>query len=155
MPKFTAAQAIDVLAIYQLLGEWAKDIDENQGVSVGPLLTEDCAYSLPVKAYRGRAEVVDYYQARLAELSASPTGVPAQRHVLSNLCVHFTGADTARVSFVMTYFTALSAGSGNSPADPALVGDGDMIVQREADGEWRIARLDTEVVVFRYGSEVR
>lgn len=71
----------------------AKDIDENQGLGLGPLLTEDWAYSLPAKSYRGRTEVVDYYQARLAELSASPAGVPAQRHVLANLCAEFTSAE--------------------------------------------------------------
>lgn len=155
MPKFNAVQTVDVVAIHQLLAEWAKEIDENQGVGIGPMLTDDCAYNLPVKAYKGRSEVVAYYRARVAELSATPEGVPTQRHVLANLCVDFTGADAAKVSFVMTYYTGLSTSSGNSPADPALVGDGDMIVQRESDGEWRIAGLDTEVVAFRASAVVR
>ena len=154
MPKFSLAQAVDVVAIHQLLAEWAKEIDENQGVGIGPMLTDDCAYSLPVRSYQGRNAVVAYYKSRVAELSATPEGVPTQRHVLANLCVDFTGADAAQVSFVMTYYTGLSASSGNSPADPALVGDGDMVVQREADGEWRIASLDTEVVAFRAGAVV-
>ena len=55
----------------------------------------------------------------------------------------------------MTYYTALSRLSGNSPADPALVGNGDMIVRRETDGHWRIARLDTEAALGRAGGQVR
>lgn len=155
MPKFSAAQAIDLMAIYQLLGEWANEIDKNQGVGVGLLLTDDCAYNLPANSYRGRTAVVDYYKARVAELAATPAGVPVQRHVLANLRVDFTGANEAKAGFVMTYYTSLSASSGNSPADPALVGDGDMIVRREADGEWRIAGLDTAVAAFRASAVVR
>jgi hypothetical protein len=155
MPKFNAAQAIELLAIYQLLGEWANEIDKNQGVGVGPLLTDDCAYNLPANSYRGRSNVVAYYKARVAELSATPQGIPVQRHVLANLRVEFTSAEEAKVGFVMTYFTGLSASCGNSPADPALVGDGDMIVRREGDGDWRIARLDTAVAAFRANAVIR
>ena len=155
MTHFNAERAIDTVAIQQLLAHWAKDVDEHQGVGVGPMLTEDCSYNVPARSYSGREAVVAYYEARFADLTASPTGVPGQRHILANLCIDFVHADEAKVSFVMVYFTALSANVGNSPADPALVGDGDMVVRREADGAWRIARLDTEVVVMRGNAMVR
>ncbi len=155
MAYFDPAQAVDVLAINQLLNTWAKELDDNNGLGVGPMVTEDCAYSVPGSSYQGRAEVVKYYEDRLATLEASLNGVPIHRHVISNLCVDFTAGDTAQISFVMTYYTGLSSLSGNSAADPALVGDGDMIVCREDDGHWRIARLDTEAILIRAGGQVR
>ncbi|MGE3691907.1 MAG: nuclear transport factor 2 family protein, partial [Novosphingobium sp.] len=106
MAKFDPAQAVDVLSIYQLINAWAKELDENNGVGVGPMVTEDCAYSVPLNSYQGRADVVKYYEDRLAGLRDSPTGVPVQRHVISNLCVDFTASDSAIVSFVMVYYTA-------------------------------------------------
>lgn len=155
MAQFDPAHAVEVMAINQLLNTWAKELDDNNGIGIGPMVVEDCAYSVPGRSYQGRAEVVKYYEDRLAELKASPAGVPIHRHVISNLCVDFTASDTAKISFVMVYYTGLSSLSGNSPADPALVGDGDMVVRREADGQWRIARLDTEAVLIRSGGQVR
>lgn len=155
MACFDTAQAVDVLAIYQLVNAWAKELDDNNGVGTGPMVTQHCAYSVPGSSYQGRAEVVKYYEDRLAALKASPAGVPVHRHVISNLCVDFTAGDSAKVSFLMTYYTALSSLAGGSPADPALVGNGDMIVRREADGHWRIARLDTEAALVRAGGQVR
>lgn len=155
MAMFEPAQAIDLLAISQLINVWAKELDDNNGVGVGPMVTQDCAYSVPGSSYQGRAQVVKYYEDRLASLEASPTGLPVHRHVISNLCIDFMASDKANVSFVMTYYTALSSLAGSSPADPALVGDGDMIVQREADGHWRIAHLDTEAILVRAGGQVR
>ncbi len=148
-------QAVDVIVINQLLNLWAKELDDNNGIGVGPMVTEDVSYNVPGKSYQGRADVVKYYEARLAGLEASPGGAPVHRHVMTNLCVDFTGPDTASLSFVMVYYTAASNLAGNSPADPALVGDGGMIVRREADGHWRIARLDTDAVLVRAGGQVR
>ncbi len=155
MANFDPAQAVDVLMINQMINSWAKELDDNNGLGTGPMVTQDCAYSVPGNSYQGRAEVVKYYEDRLASLKASAAGVPVHRHVISNLCVYFTAGDSAIVSFVMTYYTALSSLSGGSPVDPALVGDGDMIVRREEDGHWRIARLDTEAVLVRTGGQVR
>ena len=155
MAYFDPAQAVDLLAINQLLNAWAKELDVNNGVGVGPMLTEECTYSVPGSSYRGRAEVVKYYEDRLAGLRAAPTGAPVHRHVISNLCVDFMSGDSVKISFIMVYYTALSSLSDNSPADPALVGDGDMIVRREADGHWRIARLDAEAVLIRASTQVR
>lgn len=155
MTPLNPAQVADLLAIEQLINFWAKELDDNNGIGVGPMVTQDCAYSVPGSSYQGREAVVKYYHDRLAGLKASPEGVPVHRHVISNLCVDFTASDSASVSFLMTYYTALSRLSGNSPADPALVGNGDMIVRRETDGHWRIARLDTEAALVRAGGQVR
>ena len=155
MAYFEPAQAMDVVTINQLLNVWAKELDDNNGLGVGPMVTQDCAYNVPGSSYQGRAEVIKYYEARLAGLEASPTGAPVHRHVISNLCVDFIDADTAKLSFAMVYYTALSSLGGNSPVDPALVGEGGMIVRREADGHWRIARLDTEAVLVRAAAQVR
>jgi len=155
MSKLDLQQAADVVAIQQLINVWAKDLDDNNGVGVGPMVTDDCAYSVPGNSYQGRAEVVKYYEDRLEALKSSPTGVPVQRHVISNLCVDLTEADTATASFLMVYYTELSKVAGLSPVDPVLVGNGDMILRREADGHWRIDRLDTHAALVREGSQVR
>lgn len=155
MTQSDSARSSEVVAIGQLINKWAKEIDDNNGVGVGPMLTLDCTYSVPGQTYEGREQVVRYYEDRLASLRASPSGVPVHRHVISNLCVDFTGPDSAEASFVMVYYSQISALAGNSNADPVLIGDGDMVLRREADGVWRIARLDTEAVLVREGNVVR
>ncbi len=149
MAKFDAAQAVDVLAINQLINEWAAELDVGNGVNLAPLLTDDCAYTVRAETRPGSAAVVAFYKQRLVDMGATPAGVPLHRHALSNLRVNFTGADTATIGFGLIYFTAVVKTMGADLADPFSFADVSMDCRRESDGHWRISRFDSEPVIIR------
>lgn len=149
MAKFDPAQAADVLAVQQLVNEWAGELDINNGLQIADLLTDDCNYTVRGGARHSPADVVAFYQTRYAELEATPAGVPVHRHAVINPRVSFSGRDSATILFGMIYWTAMGMASGTDHADPALVADVSMDCRRCADGHWRIARFDSAPVFRR------
>ena len=149
MAKFEVSQVADVLAINQLINEWATELDINNGLEMANLLTDDCAYTVRGAPRSGPAEVVAFYTGRKAELAATEAGVPIHRHALSNLRVSFSGADSAKMEFGLIYFTEVVKGLGADVADPFSFADVSMDARRCADGHWRIARFDSAPVFIR------
>ena len=64
MARFEAHQAADVLAIQQVINEWAAEMDVGNGLGMAPLLTQDCQYTVRGVVRNGRDEVVAFYKAR-------------------------------------------------------------------------------------------
>ena len=143
MAKFNMEQAVAVAAVQQLINDWARELDVNNGLHIAGLVTADCTYTVGGATRQGRAAVEQFYQERLKRLSAQPEGVPTQRHTLSNLRVSFRSADEVSITFSLVYFTTAGMASGLKHADPAAVADVRMDCRREADGHWRIARMDS------------
>jgi ketosteroid isomerase-like protein len=143
MAKFTIEQALVVTEVQQLINDWARELDVNNGLEIAPLVTEDCVYSVGGNEHRGRPAVSKFYQDRLTRLSAQPQGVPTQRHTLSNLRVEFRASDEVSITFSLVYFTTAGMASGLNHADPAAVADVRMNCRRDSDGEWRIAKFDS------------
>lgn len=149
MAKFDLEQAAAVVAIQQLINDWAHELDINNGVQMAPLLTQDCAYTVRAAPRHGPQEVVAFYGQRLAELSATPEGVPIHRHTLSNLRVDFRGPEEAAIEFSLVYFSTMGMASRTDHADPALFAEVQMDCRKESDGHWRIARFDSQPVFRR------
>ncbi len=143
MAQFTTEQAADVLAIQQVINEWAVELDIHNGINMAALVTEDCRYHFGPTVRVGRQEIVQHYTDRLARLGATEEGVPVHRHVQANFIVHFTGKDDAAVTFSLIYFSTLGIAKGTDHADPAAVADVRMECRREADGEWLISMFDS------------
>lgn len=146
MAKFEPHQAADVLAIHQVINEWAFEMDANNGVSMAQLLTEDCQYVVRGVKRDGRDAVVAFYNARLGEF---PDGPPVHRHALANHRVTFSSADEARCDFNLIYFSGVVGAMGADLADPLSYADVWMDVRRCADGHWRIASFDSQPVFVR------
>lgn len=149
MAKFDPAQTADVLEIQDLIHEWATELDINNGLQITDLLTDDCLYTVRGGQRQGGAAVAEFYRQRIADLEATPQGVPIHRHAVTNLRVTLTGSDTATTAFGMIYFSTMGMASGTNHADPALVADVSIDVRRCADGHWRIARFDSAPVFLR------
>lgn len=150
MARFDAHQAADVLAIQQVINEWATDLDITNGENMADLLTQDCAYNVRAVWREGREAVVQFYKDRKAELAATPAGVPIHRHALSNYRVDFVTADHAKVGFSLIYFTTAGSSLGTATADPFSYADVFMECRRDpADGHWRISRFDSNPVFVR------
>ena len=149
MAKFDMEQAVAVVAVQQLINDWAHELDIHNGQHITDLITEDCVYAVGGEPRQGHAAVAKFYQDRLARLAAQPEGVPIHRHALSGLRVDFRSADEVSISFGLVYFTTAGMASGVNHADPASVADVRMDCRREADGHWRIARFDSNQVFRR------
>lgn len=142
MAKFTAEQAHAVIEIQQLINEWGyQELDLNNGLNMGALVTEDCAYGTMAHTHHGKAEIEAFYRARFDRLSAASSTIPQMRHLNSNLCVDFIGPDEAKVIFCLSFFTA--EGTGSTVPEVVAVADVRMEVRRESDGHWRISKNDS------------
>jgi ketosteroid isomerase-like protein len=141
--KFNMEQAVAVVAVQQLINDWAHELDMNNGLHISSLVTEDCIYVVGGAPREGRAAVEKFYQERLERLSAQPQGVPTQRHTLSTLRVDFRNAGDVSITFSLLYFTTAGMASGVNHADPAAVADVRMDCRRDDDGHWRIAKFDS------------
>jgi hypothetical protein len=144
--KFDIDQTMAWVAIQQLVNDWGYELDVNNGLNIGDLVTEACSYTVRAVERNTRAEVSAFYQGRIAEF---PDGPPVQRHVQSNLRVQFNTADEASITFTLVYFTMAMVAAGADPADPTAVADVRMIVQRCADGHWRISKFDSTQSLLR------
>lgn len=149
MARFTVEQAASVVAINQLINDWAAELDIGNGANIANLVTEKCEYHVRGEPRTTREEVVKFYAERLKTLSATPAGVPIHRHTLSNLRVAFNSEDDAAIKFTLVYFTTAGMSSGTNHADPAAVADVRMNVQRGSDGEWRISMFNSEQSFIR------
>jgi hypothetical protein len=136
-------QVLAVAAVQQLISDWGHELDMHNGLHISDLVTEDCIYVVGGATRQGRPAVQKFYQERLERLSAQPGGVPTQRHTLSNLRVSFRNPDETSITFSLVYFTTAGMASGLNHADPAAVADVRMDCRLDDDGQWRIARFDS------------
>jgi uncharacterized protein (TIGR02246 family) len=149
MAKFTMEETMAWVAIQQLINEWGAELDVNNGLNIGDLVTEDCAYTVRGVLRTSREEVQAFYKGRLAEFPDAP---PVQRHAQTNLVVTFTSADAADIKFTLVYFTTAIVAAGASEADPCAVADVTMQAQRSDDGHWRISMFDSaQSLVRKFG----
>ena len=146
MAKFDANQAADVLAMHQLVNDWAIEMDVHNGANMGALMTDDCQYVVRAQLRTSRAEVVAFYKERLASFH---DGAPIHRHALVNHRVSFSGADTARIEFSLIYFSTMGSEAGTAETKPFSYADVWMDCRRESDGHWRIASFDSTPVFVR------
>ncbi len=147
--KLNKEQAVAVCEVQQLINDWAYELDVHNGLEIANLITEDCLYSVRGNTLEGRAAVESFYQERLRNLSAQPTGVPTQRHTLSNLRVGFQSANDVSITFTLVFFTTAGTAPGGNPAEPAAVADVRMECRRGGDEEWRIAKFDSNQILRR------
>jgi uncharacterized protein (TIGR02246 family) len=141
--KLNKEQAMAVSEVQQLINDWAYELDVHNGLEIANLVTEDCIYSVRGTSLEGRAAIENFYKGRLQNLSAQPTGVPTQRHTLSNLRVRFRSANEVSITFTLVFFTTAGMASGVNHAEPAAVADVRMDCRRGGDEEWRIAKFDS------------
>ncbi len=149
MAKFTLEQAADWVAIQQLINQWGAELDVNNGLNIGDLVTETCSYTVRGVERKNREEVKAFYKGRLEEFTEAP---PVQRHSQTNLVVDFKNADDASLAFTLVYFTTAIVQAGASEADPCAIADVKMNASRCADGHWRISMFDSvQSLVRKFG----
>ena len=149
MANFDAEQAVSWVNIQQLINDWASELDSNEGLAIGSLVTEDCVYTVRGEPRNGRAAVEEFYRMRLNEFKTAGTNPPVQRHVISNLRVAFKQSDHATAAFTLVYFVRAGATPGTDHADPMAVADVAMETRRCSEGIWRIFKFDSNQTFLR------
>ncbi len=143
MAKFSSEQAVAWVAIQQLINDWGYELDVNNGLNIGNLVTENCHYTVRAVPRLSRDDVTAFYKTRLSEFTDAGKDPPIQRHAQTNLRVQFQSPTNASITFTLIYFTTAMVAAGADPADPTAVADVVMDVECCADGHWRIARFDS------------
>lgn len=150
MTKFTAAQAADVLAIKQVVYEWADELDVNDGLKIveSGVLSPDCRYFVGGDWKEGVAAVAAFYSERKTRLEGAG-GAPVMRHQIMSVRVYFDSADKARMGFQLLFFAKVGEPPIAGYCDPLATADVRMEAVRGADGEWRISMFDSGQVFQR------
>ena len=150
MAKFTAEQAADVLAIKQVIYEWADELDVNDGLKINEanVLAQDVRYFVGGEWREGIDAVAEFYSARKQRLIEA-NALPVMRHMIVGIRVTFDGADKARTGYQLLFFAKPGTPPIAGYCDPLATADVRMEIKREADGHWRIASFDSGQVFQR------
>lgn len=137
--RLTQAQALDRVAIEDLLATYYHFLDNAQSEKLSGLFIENGVFHLgSVGEMKGRQAIADYYAKR--------PKTRVTRHVMTNLLVDFKSADRAETLHTLTYF--VGEGPGRHPASPTNVQDYANTVVRGADGRWLIEHRRPKPPVF-------
>ncbi len=147
MAKFTVQQAADVLAVQQVINDWAYDLDLHNNEHVGDVITDDISYNIAGALRSGKAAVEAFYGERREMLAAKGGTPPVMRHINSNFRVSFNTPDHVSVTFFLVFFSTEVVGF--DPADVIAVADVWMDCKRDAEGEWRISKFDSMQPLIR------
>lgn len=150
MAKFTPEQAADVLAIKQVVYDWADELDVNDGLKIveADVLCKDVRYFVGGEWKEGVGAVSEFYTSRKDRLEAAG-GVPVMRHQIMGVRVYFDGPDKARMGYQLLFFAKVGEPPMAGYCDPLATADVRMEARREADGHWRISMFDSNQVFQR------
>lgn len=150
MAKFDMEQTMAVVAVQQLINDWAYDLDFHDNANVGRVITDDVSYNVGGALREGRAAVEAFYGSRRETLKASTGSRPVMRHVNTNFRTSFVSADEVSVTFSLVFWT--TEVPGLNPTDVVAVADVWMTCRRGTDGDWKIAKFDSSQPLKRVGA---
>jgi hypothetical protein len=143
--KFSAEQAAAVAAIQQVINEWGDELDQNSGrkITEAQVLTDDVEYFVGGEWRTGVAATAQFYHERWDRLIAAG-GAPVMRHLHTNYRVSFLAEDHARVNFLLLFFAKVGEPPFVGYCDPLAVANVRMECRRDASGDWKISRFDSD-----------
>lgn len=150
MAKFTSEQAADVLAIKQVIYDWADELDVNDGLKIkeSGVLTDDVRYFVGGEWREGVDAVAEFYSSRRKRLEEA-NAVPVMRHQIMGIRVYFDAADKARTGYQLLFFAKPGTPPISGYCDPLATADVRMECTRGADGHWRISMFDSGQIFVR------
>ena len=150
MPKFSAEQAVDVLAIKQAIYEWGDELDVHNGEQIAErdVLTKDVEYFVGGEWRSGIGAVKGFYDMRLAQQKEAGA-VMFMRHFITNLKVSFTSDSHAKADFLLLFFAKPGDPPFTDGCDPLATADVWMECRKDDDGHWRISRFDSKQIFIR------
>jgi hypothetical protein len=148
--RFSGEEAAAVAAIQQVINEWGDELDTNSGLKIADagVLTNDVQYFVGGEWREGIGATAQFYKDRWDRLTAAG-GAPVMRHVHGNYRVSFAAQDHASVGFLLLFFAKVGEPPFNGYCDPLAVADVRMECRRDAGGDWKISRFDSEQIFQR------
>ena len=150
MPKFSAEQAADVLAIKQAIYEWGDELDLHNGLSMTErdVLTKDVEYFVGGEWRNGIDAVQAFYKMRIDQQKAAGA-VMCMRHFITNMKVSLASETTAKADFLLLFFAKPGDPPFTDGCDPLATADVWMQCRKDDDGNWRISRFDSTQIFIR------
>ena len=146
MRKFDLEAAASVIAVEQVILDWAYELDVNNGDNITDLLTEDCNYSVGGSNIIGHAGIAQFYAARNERVrTQQKDGVRTQRHGVTSLRVVIKDKTNAKANFIIINFSGEGKPPLLSATTPTIVADCQMDCRREGD-VWRIASFASQPI---------
>jgi hypothetical protein len=146
LPRFTAQQVVVAFEIEHFVTEYWYEIDVNGGKNVQDFWFDDGHFTAGTAVdLHGATSIVEFYEERRELVAKGPGGVRTSRHVSTNTRYTFEGLDEVSLSTTIVNFS----GAGRPPlagSSPTIVGDGYMLVRRDANGKWRLKRFKAEMI---------
>ena len=150
MAQFSTEQAAAVAAIQQVINEWGDELDQNSGLRMAEagVLTNDVQYFVGGEWRDGLAATAQFYKDRWDRLEAAG-GAPVMRHLHTNYRVRFAAEDHAQVNFMLLFFAKVGTPPFVGYCDPLAVANVRMECRRDASGDWKISRFDSDQTFAR------
>jgi hypothetical protein len=148
--KFSADQATAVAAIQQVINEWGDELDQNSGLKMmdANVLTDDVQYFVGGEWRDGIAATAKFYADRWDRLTAGD-GAPVMRHLHTNYRVSFLAEGNAKVNLMLLFFAKVGEPPFVGYCDPLAVANVRMECRRDARGDWKISRFDSDQTFAR------
>lgn len=137
MRKFGPEQAIAALELEQMVADYWREVDINNGANAKDFFSADCTAEFGAITFKGHAGVQTYYADR-AEAIRTLQGVRTTRHVYVGLQILFAGDARATLNFLIITYGAAGTPPLSDATLPVAISDSRFEVRREADGQWRI-----------------
>ena len=110
--------------------------------------TKDCRCKLSDQWIEGLDEIAKFYKEIYAQAEAGE-GMPVIRQLVTNFRVSFSSKTEAKVGFELLLFAKRGKVPFRDYCEPVEVADVHVDCRREADGHWRISRLDSDRIFRR------
>jgi hypothetical protein len=142
MRKFDHAQAVVAVELQQMVTDYWREIDDNNGVNATEFFTEDIVGDFGPIQFMGHEGVRQYYADRLSLIRAhQKDGIRTTRHIVQNLHIAIASNDLATLSFILVTY-----GGGGSPpvaaaTKPVAISDTYFECRRQDDSQWRFCHF--------------
>lgn len=131
------SNAVHVLALQQLVGDYFWELDTTFGLNSPDFFTEDGVVDIGNMSFHGHAEMRAFYAGLLEEVDGPRT----TRHAYTNLRIAFEGDDRASVDLLAFEFSAAGSPPLLGASTPTIVSDARLRCRRQGRFDWRIAEL--------------
>lgn len=135
--------AIDILALQQLVAHYFWELDTTFGLNSPDFFTEDGVVEIGNMSFSGHVAMRAFYADLLNQ---QPGDTRTTRHAYTNLRVAFEGADNAIVDLLAIEFSGASAPPLLNASTPTIVSDARLRCRRETGHAWLICHLSGQAV---------
>jgi hypothetical protein len=148
MRNFTTETTIVAIELQQLLTDFAREGDFNNGHNTADFYAEDGILEVgDTHTFHGRLAIRQFYVKRNERVRTEQKGgVRTVRHTFTNVQVLIEDKDHATLNFGSLNYSAGGTPPLTDLVGPTLFSDCRMVLRRDASGQWRITLFRGDAV---------